>query len=74
MLKEAQLQAKAERATNISWVQQRAESLSPAVGQFRLVTIGRAFHWMERELVLEKIYELLSDDGGVAIIKTYEDP
>ncbi|GAA6624023.1 class I SAM-dependent methyltransferase [Scytonema sp. NUACC26] len=74
MLKEAQLQAEAEGATNISWVQQRAEFLSPSVGEFRLVTIGRAFHWMERELVLGKIYELLSDDGGIAIIKTHEDP
>lgn len=74
MLQVAQEQAAEVGAENISWVHDRAENLSPAVGQFRFVTIGRAFHWMEREFVINRIYDLLSDDGGVAIIKTYEDP
>jgi len=74
MLQEAQQQALAVGATNISWVLERAENISPAAGKFKLVTIGRAFHWMQRELVLERIYDLLSSDGGIAIIKTYEDP
>ncbi|MBW4608169.1 MAG: class I SAM-dependent methyltransferase [Hassallia sp. WJT32-NPBG1] len=74
MLQEAQQQAAAVGASNISWVQDRAENISPAVGKFKLVTIGRAFHWMQRKLVLERIYDLLSDGGGLAIIKTYEDP
>ncbi|OUL27350.1 SAM-dependent methyltransferase [Nostoc sp. RF31YmG] len=74
MLLEAQQQAVELGATNISWVKDRAENISPAVGKFQLVTIGRAFHWMQRELVIERIYNLLTDNGGLAIIKTHEDP
>lgn len=74
MLLEAQRQAAEVGATNISWVKDRAENISLAVGKFQLVTIGRAFHWMQRELVIEHIYNLLSHNGGLAIIKTYEDP
>ena len=73
MLAEAQKQAQALGATNIKWVQERAELVSPALGSFRLVTIGRAFHWMQREIVLERIHELLTSDGGVAIINAPQD-
>lgn len=74
MLQEAQQQAEAVGATNIRWIHDRAESISSALGQFRLVTMGRSFHWMQRELVLEKLYSLLTDNGGIAILKTSEDP
>jgi ubiquinone/menaquinone biosynthesis C-methylase UbiE len=74
MLKEAQEQAAIVGATNIRWIQDRAESLSPDWGQFRLATLGRSFHWMQRELVLERLYPLLSDDGGIVILKTSDDP
>ncbi|MCU0542633.1 MAG: class I SAM-dependent methyltransferase [Oscillatoriaceae cyanobacterium Prado104] len=74
MLKEAQNQAEIAGKTNISWVQKRAEEISTSAAKVRLVTVGRAFHWMQRELVLERIYDLLTKDGGVAIIQTYEDP
>ncbi|ARV62677.1 SAM-dependent methyltransferase [Nostocales cyanobacterium HT-58-2] len=73
MLQEAQKQAASVGATNIKWVNERAELVSRALGSFRLVTVGRAFHWMQREIVLERIYELLSDDGGVAIINAPQD-
>lgn len=74
MLKEAEEQATNLGADNIIWVQDRAESISPDCGEFRLATLGRSFHWMQRELVLGKLYSLLSNDGGIAIIKTSEDP
>lgn len=74
MLKEAQEQAKVEGATNIRWVEDRAESISADWGQFRLATLGRSFHWMQRELVLEKLYSVLSNDGGIVILKTSDDP
>lgn len=74
MLNEAQQEAEVVGASNITWVEQVAELISPTLGEFRLITIGRAFHWMQRELVLERGYELLSSNGGVAIIKTHEDP
>jgi ubiquinone/menaquinone biosynthesis C-methylase UbiE len=74
MLKEAQTDAEAARVKNIRWIHARAESSCDQFGQFRLVTMGRSFHWMQRELVLEKLYPLLSNDGGIAILKTGDDP
>ena len=38
---------------------------------FRFITIAKAFHWMDREKVLETLYEIVSDGGGIAIIDNY---
>lgn len=74
MLQAAQADAAAVGANNIRWIHDRAESISAELGQFRLVTFGRSFHWMQRELVLEKLYPLLPEGGGIAILKTGDDP
>ncbi|WP_375501709.1 class I SAM-dependent methyltransferase [uncultured Nostoc sp.] len=69
MLKEAQRQAASVGANNITWLEQGAELINPSLGKFKLATIGRAFHWMERELVLERLYELLADDGAIPSLR-----
>ncbi|MBD2095784.1 class I SAM-dependent methyltransferase [Trichocoleus sp. FACHB-591] len=74
MLQEAQAEAKTLDINHIRRIQDRAESISPELGQFRLATFGRSFHWMQRELVLEKLSPLLSEGGGIAILKTGDDP
>lgn len=74
MLKEAKAETEAIGVTNIRWIHDRAESISADLGHFRLVTFGRSFHWMQRELVLEKLYSLLPDNGGIAILNTGDDP
>lgn len=74
MLAEGKAEAKAKNITNIRWVEDIAESISPDLGKFQLATFGRSFHWTQRELVLEKLYPLLTDDGGVAILATGDDP
>lgn len=74
MLKEAQRQAATVGANNITWLEQGAELINPSLGVFKLATIGRAFHWMERELLLERLYELLADDGAVALLNTGDNP
>ncbi len=74
MLKEAQAEAEATGVKNIRWIHDRAESISEELGQFRLATFGRSFHWMQRELVAEKLQTLLSDNGAIAILKTGDDP
>ncbi|MCA1063691.1 class I SAM-dependent methyltransferase [Rossellomorea sp. AcN35-11] len=38
---------------------------------FHLVTIAKAFHWMDREKVLEELYDMIPPGGGVAIIDEY---
>ncbi|WP_026736018.1 class I SAM-dependent methyltransferase [Fischerella sp. PCC 9605] len=70
MLIEAQREAAMVGASNITWVEQRAELISQSLGFFKLVTIGRAFRWMDEKVVLQRCYELLLDDGGLAIIST----
>jgi ubiquinone/menaquinone biosynthesis C-methylase UbiE len=40
--------------------------LTPDMGPFRLVTIGRAFHWMDREATLKILDKIVTPDGGVA--------
>jgi ubiquinone/menaquinone biosynthesis C-methylase UbiE len=74
MLKVAHAQAIDAGVKNISWIHDQAENITSKLGEFHLVTIGRAFHWMDRELVIQHIHEILADDGGVAIIQTHEDP
>jgi len=37
------------------------------LGPVRLVTIGRAFHWMDREDTLRKLDAIVAEDGAVAL-------
>ncbi|KYC41498.1 methyltransferase [Scytonema hofmannii PCC 7110] len=70
MLSEAQKEAEALGTSNITWLEQQAEEFSSSQSFFKLATIGDAFCWMDKEVVLERCYELLLDDGGLAIIST----
>jgi ubiquinone/menaquinone biosynthesis C-methylase UbiE len=59
--------AEAARAAGVTlnlW-QGGSYELTPAMGPFRLVTIGRAFHWMDREAVLAMLDRIVTPDGGV---------
>ena len=40
--------------------------LTPDMGPYRLVTIGRAFHWMDREATLATLDRIVAPEGGVA--------
>ncbi len=40
--------------------------LTPEMGLFRLVTMGRSFHWMDREKTLEMLDTMVVPDGAVA--------
>lgn len=55
------------RERDIEWRVMPAEEISPALGTFRLVTCGSSFHWMDRDLVLERIKPLLEPGCGVAM-------
>jgi SAM-dependent methyltransferase len=43
-----------------------ADNLAP----LDLVTIARAFHWMDRAATLERLGELIAPDGAVALVNT----
>ena len=74
MLAAGKKDAAIAKIPNIRWIEDRAESIGSELGKFDLVTFGRSFHWMERSLVLEKLSALLTPTGGVAILKTGDDP
>jgi SAM-dependent methyltransferase len=67
MLTEAARQAQAACVTNVTWAQGGSEDLPGNVGRFRLVTMGRSFHWMNREQVLTVLASMIDDDGGLVI-------
>jgi SAM-dependent methyltransferase len=41
--------------------------LPAGIGPFRLVTMGRSFHWMDREATLKALDPLIADDGAIAL-------
>jgi len=41
--------------------------LTPGLGRFRLVTMGRSFHWMDRPATLAALDELVVPGGAVAL-------
>jgi SAM-dependent methyltransferase len=65
MVAEAQRLASERGVTNARWVHSRAEELSPALGQFRVVTFAASFHWLDRSLVAGLVRELLEPDGVI---------
>lgn len=68
MLKEGKLQAKRAKIKNIKWVRDGSDTVSPKTGKFRLVVIGRAFHWMDRDKILKKLYKMIEPGGGIIIV------
>lgn len=67
MLAEAARQARDAAVTNVSWIQGNSTALPGDLGRFRLVTMGRSFHWMDREQVLAALAEMVDDDGSLVI-------
>ncbi len=70
MLKEAKRKAKDQGISNVRWVEARAEDVDVSfrTGPLRLTVSGVSFHWMDQPLVLQKIYSLTEQGGGMAII------
>ncbi|MEV0030150.1 class I SAM-dependent methyltransferase [Nocardia sp. NPDC050793] len=66
MLIEADRQARAADVTNVTWAQGSSSDLPGEFGRFRLVTIGRAFHWMDREQVLAALDSMVEDGLVIA--------
>lgn len=72
MIREASRISSKRRAAHMAWVTGTAEDYLQQnnLPQFRVVTIAKAFHWMDREQVLELLYPRIVPGGGVAIIDT----
>lgn len=46
-----------------------SEDLGPELGHFSLVTMGRSFHWMDREKTLAQLDTMVEPKGGVALFR-----
>jgi SAM-dependent methyltransferase len=68
MLDHARERAATANQSNVQWVRGSDADLTDLAGPFRLVTIGRAFHRMDRERVLTRLPTLLDSGGGLALV------
>jgi SAM-dependent methyltransferase len=58
----------AERASqNLTLIAGKAEDLPDDIGRFDVVTIGRALHWMDRDLTLERLERLVEPNGVILV-------
>lgn len=57
-------------APNIEHRQGSSYDVSPELGRFRLVVIGRAFHWMDRADTLRRLDALIEPGGALALFGT----
>lgn len=53
---------------NITWRNERAEEFCSANHDFELITIGAAFHWMDRELIANKAREWLLPGQPIVVL------
>src|SRR5215469_12739332 len=68
MIEEGKRLAASRGRQNIQWLRSRAEDISLVMGPFRVAAIGQAFHWMDRDEVLQKLAILIADGGGLALV------
>lgn len=44
-----------------------SDDLTVGMGPYRLVTMGRSFHWMDRAATLERLDTIIAPDGAIAL-------
>jgi SAM-dependent methyltransferase len=54
-------------APNVCFQRGSSQDLGPALGHFRLVTMGRSFHWMDRAETLRRLDQMVLPGGAVAL-------
>jgi SAM-dependent methyltransferase len=68
MLTEGRRQAHERGVANVRWVRGCSVDLPAGLGRFRLVSMGRCFHWMDRVHVLTALDEIVDDRGALVIL------
>ena len=72
------LAAAAERAkaagVTVDLVEGGSADLRPGMGPYRLVTMGRSFHWMDRTATLAMLDKIIAPGGGVALFHDAHPP
>ncbi|QDT44446.1 putative methyltransferase YcgJ [Gimesia alba] len=67
MLAAAKQLAHELKLPNIQWHHQRAEEFSADAASFDLVTIGAAYHWMDRPIIASRVHEWLKPGQPLVI-------
>jgi SAM-dependent methyltransferase len=52
---------------NALWIEASSYDVGPHLGAFRLVTMGRSFHWMDRVDTLRRLDGIVVPDGAVVL-------
>jgi ubiquinone/menaquinone biosynthesis C-methylase UbiE len=58
----------------VDFRQAASHDLTPGMGPFRLVTMGRSFHWMDRSATLAMLDCIVAPGGGVALFHDAHPP
>ncbi len=58
---------------SVTFLQGSSYDLGPPFGTFRLVVIGRAFHWMDRSATL-RMLDLIIEPGGAVVLFSEKHP
>ena len=56
-------------AANVRFVAGSSYDLGPELGEFRLVAMGRSFHWMDRAETLKRLDQIVEPAGAVALFE-----
>ncbi len=71
MLEELEAECRRKGIDNVRTLEGWAEHCDYAsMGQFRVISCGDAFHWMDRDLLLRYWHRALAHDGGLVIVST----
>ena len=68
MLTKAEEAARTTGVESVEFVRGSDSNLSDDLGSFTLVTMGRAFHWMDQHRTLRRLRSMVDVGGGVAIL------
>jgi ubiquinone/menaquinone biosynthesis C-methylase UbiE len=68
---DAARRAAASAGHALALIEGKVETLAPNIGSFDIVTIGRALHWMDRELTLARLDRLVAQGGAIAICASF---
>jgi len=67
MLEEA-ARAAAEAGAALTLIRGSSRDLGPQLGRFRIVTMGRSFHWMDRDATLRALDALVDPGGSIVLV------
>ncbi|HKQ46321.1 MAG TPA: class I SAM-dependent methyltransferase [Rhizomicrobium sp.] len=73
MLAAAQMAAQ-QAGVAVTWIRGGSQDLTAHMGPFRLVVMGRSFHWMDRAQTLAMLDKIVTPDGGVALFHDSHPP